>query len=730
MKNLLLFAAFLLANCTLAQCPYYSTCPTVASLFCDYSINDALYWKAAPYTWNPSLMLSDLPEGDVDLSIVALDSCGGQNILVEYTLLLDLDGNDTAETVIRSNATLSGKVLYNNILSLNYALGDTIAFDHRTGLPDSMKYRFGLETTHFADSVVAKLKWTTGIENLNYSVPKLPLGKHHILWRLEQGGVERFCEYGFELKDCAPPVVTCATLPTVNLLPTGNISLWASDFVESTNDNITPSNLIELAVRKSGTGVGFPLDDQGNTQELVTFDCCELGAQGVEVWGKDKAGLVSQCTTYVIIQDGTGFCPTDNCCGCKNIIACARTEGLDGVEEMRYKLEVTPVFSPPFNLIDSLGNGCAIFYFIPLNSAIKLTPSKNDNPLNGVTTYDLVLMSKHILAIEPLNSPNKMIAADANKSGSITTFDIVEIRRLILGIYTDFPNNTSWRFVDKDFQFPNTQNPFQTVFPETVVQQHWTGIPSEFNFASIKVGDVNNTAVANASTPPPVESRRASFLALPDLELKTGETYEIPIHSTENAHWLGLQLSLDFDPELIDIEGIESSTLPDFDQNNWAQPQAGRLTLSWSEAQSTRMAPSAELFRLRIKARADIQLSKVFKTDEKPRLYPEAYELDGVARPLKIVFSKNSTSKTAQIFIPQPNPTTAGATLPIQLLQAENIRLEVFDGTGKLLWDNELKLEKGSHALEIPASVMLGAEVYFWRVQTGGVVRSGKIIKG
>jgi hypothetical protein len=64
-----------------------------------------------------------------------------------------------------------------------------------------------------------------------------------------------------------------------------------------------------------------------------------------------------------------------------------------------------------------------------------ITPVKDDNPLNGVTTYDLVLMSKHILGIEPLGSPYKMIAADANKSNSITTFDIVELRKLILGIY-------------------------------------------------------------------------------------------------------------------------------------------------------------------------------------------------------------------------------------------------------------------------------------------------------
>ncbi len=96
------------------------------------------------------------------------------------------------------------------------------------------------------------------------------------------------------------------------------------------------------------------------------------------------------------------------------------------------------------------------------------TPYKNDDPLNGVSTFDLVLINRHILGLQPLGSPYKMIAADANASRSITTFDIVEFRKLILGIYTALPNNTSWRFVDKDFQFPDPSNPFKTPFPESI----------------------------------------------------------------------------------------------------------------------------------------------------------------------------------------------------------------------------------------------------------------------
>ncbi len=108
--------------------------------------------------------------------------------------------------------------------------------------------------------------------------------------------------------------------------------------------------------------------------------------------------------------------------------------------------------------------GCVSFVDgIPVSS--NLMPAlhiyKDGDPLEGVNTLDLVLISQHILGLEPLNSPFKMIAADANKSGSITTSDIVELRNLILGVYTEFPNNTSWRFLDTNFTFPDPANPFQ-----------------------------------------------------------------------------------------------------------------------------------------------------------------------------------------------------------------------------------------------------------------------------
>lgn len=81
------------------------------------------------------------------------------------------------------------------------------------------------------------------------------------------------------------------------------------------------------------------------------------------------------------------------------------------------------------------------------------TPYKDIEPLNGVTTYDLVLMHQHILTANLLDSPYKLIALDLNNSGTITTYDIVQLRQLVLFAIDDLPSNTNWRFVAADYNF-------------------------------------------------------------------------------------------------------------------------------------------------------------------------------------------------------------------------------------------------------------------------------------
>lgn len=120
--------------------------------------------------------------------------------------------------------------------------------------------------------------------------------------------------------------------------------------------------------------------------------------------------------------------------------------------------------------------------------------SCEQHPLNGVSTYDMVLIAKHLDGIELLNSPYKIIAADVDGSNSLTTQDTSILRSLILGMIVDIPGGNI-RFVRKDYVFPDPFDPFTPPYPKTYSIADLQGDVTNVDFIGVKAGDVNNTAV-------------------------------------------------------------------------------------------------------------------------------------------------------------------------------------------------------------------------------------------
>jgi hypothetical protein len=83
----------------------------------------------------------------------------------------------------------------------------------------------------------------------------------------------------------------------------------------------------------------------------------------------------------------------------------------------------------------------------------------------------------------------------------------------------------------------------------------------------------------------------------------------------------------------------------------------------------------------------------------------------------------------ANVGQPRPNPTSGSSFLPINLPFAEAIHLEINDIGGRLIWFNDLKLDKGDHLLEVPASAMPLGGVYLWKLRAGKLLKSGKLVR-
>lgn len=326
-------------------------------------------------------------------------------------------------------------------------------------------YIYGID---FQDDGTIDLTGSSSMASAN-----MPVGTHRIHWNVKDGCDNPVkCDYLFAVVDCQAPSPVCE--PMVVEIADGavpSISIAAIELNAGSSDNCSDDTTLEYS---------FSSDIADSTR---SFECTEIGLNSVEVWVTDEMGNKDFCKTEIDVQDNSNACSSPI-----SVSGTIVTNSGDKVAKVKVSLNQSLT-------LDSIITGTdGQFEFLDVSAGddYSIAPFKDTKPLNGVTTYDLVLISRHILAVDPLDSPYKIIAADANRSNTVTTFDIVQIRKLILGIDTAFPSNNSWRFVDKKFQFTNPLNPFGDNFPEVVnvnnLSDHFMS-----DFIAIKIGDMNGS---------------------------------------------------------------------------------------------------------------------------------------------------------------------------------------------------------------------------------------------
>jgi hypothetical protein len=516
------------------------------------------------------------------------------------------------------------------------------------------------------------------------------------------------------VKDCKKPTVVCLNGLSVNIMPTKMIQLWASDFLKYTEDNCTPPSKLKIAIRRVGEAdgqgnvTGFPRNADGTPQTSVTFTCSDLGQQNVELWSLDLAGNADYCQTYVLVQDNSGNCGSDGA----TVAGVLATENLQGLEDATVEVSTGSVVKT--DLTDNFGS--YEVKKIPFGVDATVTPVKDDNPLNGVSTYDLVLISKHILGLEPLNSPYKMIAADANKSGSITTFDVVELRKLILGIYTELPNNTSWRFVDKSFAFADNSNPFKSAFPENKSLANVVSDALGEDFVAMKIGDVNGSAVANALMSAEDRSSGTLYLEVSDRVVKAGESFEVSFKASDRA--LGYQLTLGLSgltvAGVVAGEGVSEDNFGVF---------ADALTVSVDGGAS---------FTIRFRASRSGQLSEMLNVSSRVTR-AEAYSIDGSREEVALRFHSAAGSTTKgvgfELYQNEPNPFVSKTFVGFHLPSATSAVLTVRDETGRVLFVTKGDFAKGYNKVSLEREMLPSSGVLYYTLETATDHATKKMIQ-
>lgn len=723
------FAAVGAAN---AQCLVLNECPTTALQVCDVSTNDPFLWSNLVF-WIDTYGSHDLPDVPFESSTSVVNNCGNP-VTVGFRLFLDVDNNGSLESVIQSSdLPPAGSIWINNASQPNYQGTTTAIFDDRL-VPANEKYQFAIEQTTVGNVTTAWLRWTTPANPGVYIPVQLPEGTFKIDWVFADpiDGTDVTCTQVWVVKDCKPPTVICQNLPSVNIMPTQLITLWATDFLQYTEDNTTPIPQMKIGIVKSAESTGFfPTNPDGSPRQNVVFTCAELGTQPVQIWAIDASGNADFCETYVLVQDNLG-----NCSGNPLVVNFCTKMWCNGavIGDVEFGLQGTAPAMPPINISLPMLNGCSYYNSnaFPLGSSVTVEPTKDDDPLNGVTIIDLVDISKHILGLDPLPSPYAMIAADANKSGSITTFDLVELKKLLLGIYTELPNNMSWRFIDSSFVFPNPASPFQTAFPENLTVPQILNDTLQFSFVAIKIGDVDCSAIPGFQGEVPQERSTQRTLTIPDATLLAGETMDLPIRTNDASDWLALQMGLQFDPQSLVIEVVTPGNFKEMDAGSFALSQTGLVNVAWFQPFAQHIAAAENIATIRVRALQPVHLKDAIalNTGSGAGLVASGYDAQENGFGLQLEFqATQQPQESTGIFAPQPNPTQAYVTIPVRLAQTENVRLQLTDLNGKILYNLQKTLERGTQLLEIPADVFQGTGMYGWRVSAGETIASGTIVR-
>lgn len=358
-----------------------------------------------------------------------------------------------------------------------------------------------------------------------------------------------------------------------------------------------------------------------------------------------------------------------------------------------------------------------------------ITPEKDMNYGNGITTFDIVLMSKHVLGLKRLDSPYKMIAADINHSGTISAYDMVLLRQVILGTKDSFPNNTSWRFIDADYEFLQPENPFTENYPEAYEINSLAADMMSLDFVAVKIGDLNNTAAANQlMTAESRNTTKSLNFQVAEQVKKAGETVTVDFKSSNFQSMLGYQFTFDFDGNALDFEQLLIGEKAGFENFNLSMIQRGIITTSWSQAEAVSLEAEEVLFSLVFKAKENVRLSEVIQISSDITVAEAYTATEEIINVNLDIHSATANVAGFKLYQNKPNPFTGETIIGFDLPTASATTMTIFDMSGKVVKVIKESYEKGYNQIVMDGKAFNDHGMFYYQLATANGIETKKMI--
>jgi hypothetical protein len=616
-------------------------------------------------------------------------------------------------------------------------------------------------------------RWSTkdlGNGQFEISVSNLPEGIHDLIvvGRDECGNLSAATRIPFVVKDCKAPAPICINGLSTELMPDGNgggmMSVWAKDFVASPiydcngqdPRNVDPSGH-PLVTKYSINRVG---ETARPDQTGLTLNCADAGKTVlIELHAWDERGNHDFCVTFIEVQDNRKIC-----------VGSATEFEISGLIST---VELEPVLGVAIDLSgaaerkqNTAANGTYAFGSLGKDNDYTVSAQLDKDHLNGVSTFDLVLIQKHILGVKVLDNPYRMIAADVNNSHTISTLDMIQIRKLILNIDLRFNNVPSWKFVDASYHFPDAVNPWSAAFPEVININDLAG-KVKADFVAIKMGDVNGNASTTGAIANEIRGAKTLLLNAEEQVLQKGETYDIAIRAKDLAQIQGFQFTLQVakQAELIGLDyGLMTAENFGLFQNEGTittsfvrAPLAGApiplagasiplagapiplagapiplagAPIPFAGAQGYPQGVPLQvlqLFTLKLKANVTTNLSEVLSINSR-LTHAEAYNQDNEVMDLKLDFDRTGNNDQVSLYQNTPNPFTDETIIEFYLPTASRATLRIRDVKGALLYQVENDYPKGKHQVRLKKEQLQSSGLMYYTLQTNDFTGTQKMI--
>ena len=273
----------------------------------------------------------------------------------------------------------------------------------------------------------------------------------------------------------------------------GTVTIWANEFDFGSFDNCTEETDLRFSIVATGQTPVSPNEFDFGSQSSLTFLCSEFSNfRELDVWVWDEVGNGDFCSVGILISDNGETCPEEEPQAGSRAMIAGQIETSYGmpIDNVRMRLSTAELLEYPKTSCTT-EDGQYALENNPLGFNYTIDAEKDDNYANGLSTLDLVFISRHIIALESFDDPYKIIGSDATWDGRVSAVDLTELRRIILGTETALSNISPWVFIDGNQSFLDNTNPWP--FVEQVDITNLDEDKMTEDFVAIKMGDVNES---------------------------------------------------------------------------------------------------------------------------------------------------------------------------------------------------------------------------------------------